>query len=47
MDAAPLTMRRLQDVRATETDKLQIYTSFRPGDIVRAEVVRDALRNFF
>lgn len=30
---------RLQDVRATETDKIEIYKSFRPGDIVSAEVV--------
>lgn len=31
---------RVQDVRATEIDKVEIYQSFRPGDIVRAEVVR-------
>ncbi|KAJ3327054.1 Exosome complex component CSL4, partial [Blyttiomyces sp. JEL0837] len=30
---------RVQDVRATEKDKVQIYKSFRPGDIVRAEVI--------
>ncbi|KAI9335293.1 hypothetical protein BDR26DRAFT_866055 [Obelidium mucronatum] len=30
---------RVQDVRATERDKVQIYNSFRPGDIVRAEVI--------
>ncbi|KAJ4459880.1 putative 3'-5' exoribonuclease [Paratrimastix pyriformis] len=30
---------RKQDVRATETDKVEIVKSFRPGDIVRAEVV--------
>ncbi|KAI9100998.1 hypothetical protein DFS34DRAFT_647885 [Phlyctochytrium arcticum] len=30
---------RVQDVRATERDKVQIYKSFRPGDVVRAEVV--------
>lgn len=28
-----------QDVRATEKDKVKIYNSFRPGDIVRAEVI--------
>jgi exosome complex component CSL4 len=28
-----------QDVRATEKDKVKIYDSFRPGDIIRAEVV--------
>ena len=32
-------MCRLQDVRATEADKVEIYASFRPGDLVRAEVV--------
>ena len=31
--------RRLQDVRATEADKVEIYGSFRPGDLVRAEVL--------
>jgi len=30
---------RVQDVRATEKDKVQIYRSFRPGDIVRARVI--------
>ncbi|KAJ3300577.1 hypothetical protein HK104_009912 [Borealophlyctis nickersoniae] len=30
---------RVQDVRATERDKVQIYKSFRPGDIVRAQVI--------
>jgi exosome complex component CSL4 len=30
---------RVQDVRATEKDKVKIYESFRPGDIVRAQVV--------
>jgi len=29
-----------QDVRATEIDKVEIVRCFRPGDIVRAEVVR-------
>ena len=28
-----------QDIRATERDKVKIYNSFRPGDIIRAEVV--------
>ncbi|CAG8525660.1 12539_t:CDS:2 [Ambispora leptoticha] len=27
------------DVRATEKDKVKIYNSFRPGDIIRAEVI--------
>ncbi|KAI8468290.1 MAG: hypothetical protein J3K34DRAFT_427733 [Monoraphidium minutum] len=30
---------RLQDVRATEVDKIVMYDCFRPGDVVRAEVV--------
>ncbi|EKD19557.1 uncharacterized protein L3040_002563 [Drepanopeziza brunnea f. sp. 'multigermtubi'] len=30
---------RVQDVRATEKDKVKIFESFRPGDIVRANVV--------
>lgn len=39
---------RRQDVRATEIDKVEIYKSFRPGDIVRAEVISlgDAKRYF-
>ncbi|KAK2595794.1 exosome 3'-_5 exonuclease subunit ski4 (Csl4) [Conoideocrella luteorostrata] len=30
---------RVQDVRATEKDKVKIYESFKPGDIVRARVI--------
>ena len=30
---------RVQDVRASEIDKVSILTSFRPGDIIRAEVI--------
>ena len=30
---------RVQDVRATEKDKVKIYESFKPGDIVKAQVV--------
>ena len=30
---------RTQDVRATEIDKVQLYLCFRPGDVVRAEVL--------
>lgn len=30
---------RLADIRATEKDKVKVHTSFRPGDIVRAEVI--------
>ncbi|KAI9017648.1 hypothetical protein BC832DRAFT_545308 [Gaertneriomyces semiglobifer] len=39
---------RVQDIRATERDKVQIYKSFRPGDVVRAEVISlgDA-RNYY
>ncbi|KAI9768207.1 MAG: exosome 3'-_5 exonuclease subunit ski4 (Csl4) [Geoglossum simile] len=29
----------VQDVRATERDKVKIFSSFRPGDIVRAQVI--------
>ncbi|KAI1765973.1 hypothetical protein GGR53DRAFT_243399 [Hypoxylon sp. FL1150] len=32
-------MVRVQDVRATEKDRVKIYESFRPGDIVRAQVI--------
>lgn len=34
---------RQQDVRATEKDKVKIFSSFRPGDIVRAQVVSVSL----
>lgn len=30
---------RVQDVRATEKDKVKIASSFKPGDIVRAAVI--------
>eukprot|EP01132_Coremiostelium_polycephalum_P000535 gene535-674_t len=30
---------RVQDVRATEIDKVEIYKSFRPGDIVLAQII--------
>ncbi|KAL3423265.1 3 -5 exoribonuclease csl4 [Phlyctema vagabunda] len=30
---------RVQDVRATEKDKVKVFESFRPGDIVRAVVI--------
>ena len=30
---------RAQDVRATEIDKVLLHTSFRPGDVLRAEVL--------
>jgi len=30
---------RAQDVRATEQDKVEIYKCFRPGDIVKAEII--------
>ena len=30
---------RQQDVRKTEIDRVVLYNCFRPGDIVRAEVV--------
>lgn len=31
---------RAQEVRATEIDKVELYKCFRPGDIVKAEVVK-------
>lgn len=34
---------RSQDVRQVEKDKVKIWTCFRPGDIVRAEVVSSLL----
>lgn len=37
---------RVQDVRATEIDKVEIYKSFRPGDIVTAEVVSRTYSKF-
>ena len=30
---------RIQDVRATEIDKVQLHLCFRPGDLIRAEVL--------
>jgi len=39
LDAEWQGLIRAQDVRATEKDRVKIYESFRPGDIVRAEVV--------
>ncbi|KAH8887395.1 hypothetical protein GQ53DRAFT_784343 [Thozetella sp. PMI_491] len=39
LDAEWQGLIRTQDVRATEKDKVKIYESFRPGDIVRAEVI--------
>lgn len=32
-------MIRSRDVRATEKDKVELYRCFRPGDVVRAEVI--------
>lgn len=37
---------RVQDVRATEKDRVKVYESFRPGDIVRASVVSTIRSNF-
>ncbi|CAJ0647757.1 3750_t:CDS:2 [Entrophospora sp. SA101] len=34
------------DVRATEKDKVKIYNSFRPGDIVRAEISLGDARSY-
>lgn len=30
---------RVQDVKDTDPEKVQIYKSFRPGDVVRAQVI--------
>lgn len=38
---------RVQDVRATEKDRVKIYESFRPGDIVRAQVVSICLYSLY
>ena len=38
---------RVQDVRATEKDKVKMYESFKPGDIVRAQVVSSDSRFYF
>lgn len=32
-------MIRIQDIRQTETDKVKVHNSFRPGDVVRSKVV--------
>lgn len=32
-------MIRREDIRATEQDKVEVYKSFRPGDIILARVV--------
>lgn len=45
LDAEWQGLIRVQDVRATEKDRVKIYESFRPGDIVRAEVVSFAIPN--
>ena len=44
VEGAPLTetfrgMIRKEDIRAFEKDKVEVYKSFRPGDIVLARVV--------
>ena len=38
---------RVQDVRSTEKDKIKIYESFKPGDVVKAQVVRTPQRTAF
>ena len=38
---------RVQDVRATEKDRVQVAGSFRPGDVVRAVVVSFFWISFF
>lgn len=39
LDAEWQGLIRVQDVRATEKDRVKVYESFRPGDIVRAKVI--------
>jgi exosome complex component CSL4 len=39
VSAAFTGMIRSRDVRAFEKDKVEMYKSFRPGDVVRAEVL--------
>lgn len=38
---------RVQDVRLTELDKVTIYASFRPGDVVRAQVLSLGDKRYF
>lgn len=38
---------RQQDVRATEIDKVEMHSSFRPGDIVKALVVSSIRDDIF
>ncbi|KAL6360371.1 hypothetical protein LRP88_06077 [Fusarium phalaenopsidis] len=38
---------RVQDVRATEKDKVKIYESFKPGDIVRAQISLGDQANYY
>lgn len=38
---------RSTDVRLTQIDQVELYKCFRPGDIVRAEVVSLAQNNYF
>lgn len=44
--AACRCCRRLQDVRLTEIDKVEVHSCFRPGDLVRAEVRAHCLSVF-
>jgi len=37
-------MIRKEDVRATDRDRVEIFKSFRPGDIVLAKVVRSFVK---
>lgn len=39
---------RQQDIRATEKDKVKVFESFRPGDVVRAKVISlGDLQNYY
>lgn len=39
LETKAISFNRQQDVRATEIDKVDMHSSFRPGDIVKAVVV--------
>ena len=34
--------RRVEDIRAAEADRVDVYKCFRPGDVVKAQVVSSA-----
>lgn len=46
LETKAISFTRQQDVRATEIDKVDMHSSFRPGDIVKAVVVSLCLNYF-